>query len=67
MKLKKVTLFALIGAIISLFFNLLIFLEKTEVIDISYTLRIYHCYFFANIVSSCTLALFFYTLYKNQK
>jgi hypothetical protein len=65
MKLKTATLWGMIGAIISIFITLFYLLINADVIEwhpaISIAINI------LSIVSSATLALFFYILYKNQK
>ena len=65
MKLKTATLLGMIGAIISTCLSLLFLFITAEIIEwkpefsfASNTL---------SVISSATLALFFYTLYKNQK
>lgn len=65
MKLKTATLWGMIGAIISICITLFYLLINADVIEwhpaISIATNI------LSIVSSATLALFFYILYKNQK
>ena len=65
MKLKTATLWGMIGAIISIFITLFYLLINADVIEwhpaISIATNI------LSIVSSATLALFFYILYKKKK
>ncbi len=62
-KIRTATLCGLIGAICSLLVTILnVFLPSIGFYD-------FVCYVFIllNMISSITLALFFYTLYRNQK
>ena len=65
MKLKTVTLLGMIASILSVCNSLLYLLVNSGIMEFSHTLSI-----LANLVSifsGASLALFFYTLYKNQK
>lgn len=65
MKLKTVTLLALIGAVVSICLTLSYTLMNTGVFTWSLTFSV-----ISNLLalfSNVTIALFFYTLYKNQK
>lgn len=65
MKLKTATLWGMIGSIITIFLNFFYFLLNANVIDWAPAISI--ATNFINLFASGTLALFFYTLYKNQK
>lgn len=65
MKLKTATLWGMIGAILSICLPFYYLLQNTGVFSWTPTIGI--ATYILSIVSSGTLALFFYTLYKNQK
>lgn len=65
MKLKTATLLGMIGAILSVCLSLFYLLLNSAVINWSPAISIVAN--ILSIVSNGTLALFFYTLYKNQK
>ena len=65
MKLKTVTLWGMIGAIISICVSLFYLLLNADIIE--YTPAISIVTNLISIFSSGTLVMFFYTLYKNQK
>lgn len=65
MKLKTATLWGMIGAILSVCLSLFYLLLNSAVINWSPAISIVAN--ILSIVSNGTLALFFYTLYKNQK
>lgn len=65
MKLKTATLLGMIGAILSLCVGFMYFLLNTHVVEPSHTIILLGNVL--TIVSGATSALFFYTLYKNQK
>lgn len=65
MNIKTATLWGMIGAIISICITLFYLLLNAGVIEWAPAISIVTN--ILSIVSSGTLALFFYTLYKNQK
>lgn len=65
MKIKTATLWGMIGAILSIFITLFYLLLNAEVFD--YTPAMSVITNILSIISSGTLVLFFYTLYKKQK
>lgn len=67
MKLKTATLWGMIGAILSVCLSLFYLLLNSAVIVINWSPAISIVANILSIVSNGTLALFFYTLYKNQK
>ncbi len=65
MKLKTATLWGMIGAIITILLNFFYFLLSIDVIEWTRTINI--ATNILNLFASGVLALFFYTLFKNQK
>lgn len=65
MKLKTITLLGMIAAILSVCMTFFFILINSGVVEYSPSISIISN--FISIFSSATIALFFYTLYKNQK
>lgn len=65
MKLKTITLLGMIAAILSVCMTFFFILIKSGVVEYSPSISIISN--LISIFSSATIALFFYTLYKNQK
>lgn len=65
MKIKDATLIGLVGALISLFLSLFYMMNLAGLF--SYNEVLAWITSLLNFVSTCTLALFFFMLYKNQK
>lgn len=65
MKLRTVTFWGMIGAIVSICQSLFYLLLNADIIE--YTPAISIVSNLISIFSSGTLVMFFYTLYKNQK
>ena len=65
MKLKTITLLGMIAAILSACMTFFFILINSGVVEYSPSISIISN--FISIFSSATIALFFYTLYKNQK
>lgn len=65
MKLKTITLLGMIAAILSVCMTFFFILINSGVVEYSPSISIISN--LISIFSSATIALFFYTLYKNQK
>lgn len=65
MTIKKATKWALIGAIVGALMHLFYILPNTGIIGWSPVIGVVNI--ILSIFTSCTFAMFFYVLYKNQK